>query len=205
MQKIGWILLLVATIGDFAVPYILAPFYKGYNHEKQVMSVLGNPESPVRIPYNFWLVSLGILLLISTKNIIGLYSSASYGFTIILVALMSLFAIGAGILAGIFSVNKTKQIKNLPSKIHGISSALGFMAMSFAPLFLSILSVKKHDNVTAAISGISFILTLFFFVLFILSDKETFTKTKVDNEGLWQRLSLFFMYVPFMCVAIKGL
>lgn len=205
MQKIGWILLLVATIGDFAVPYLLAPFYKGYNHQKQVMSVLGNPESPVRIPYNCWLISLGLLLLIATRNIMELYSSVSYGLTVILVALISLFAIGAGIFAGIFSVDKTKQIKTISSRIHGISSALGFTALSFSPLFLFILSIKTHDNVTGIISGFSFILTIFFFTLFIVSDKETFKKTKVDNEGLWQRLSLLFMYVPFMYVALKSL
>lgn len=40
----GYILLLVATIGDLLVPFFLAPFSGKYNHLTMVMSLLGNPN-----------------------------------------------------------------------------------------------------------------------------------------------------------------
>ena len=76
MMKIGWIFLIISAVGDFAVPYILAPFYHGYSHTRQVMSVLGNPKSPVRRWYNEWLVLLGIGLLASFPSLIDAYWKA---------------------------------------------------------------------------------------------------------------------------------
>ncbi len=205
MQKNIWWLLIIAVVGDFLVPYLLAPFYKGYSHKKQVMSVLGNPESPVKTLYNIWLIMLGILLAISTLNIAKLYYTVSRCLTIALVISVLIFSIGAGILAGVFSVNKTKEIQTLASKIHGIGSALGFMALMFDPLFISILSFKQSYYIMWAVSGFSFILASLFFILFIASDKKKFESTIINNEGLWQRLSLLFMYIPFLFMALSDI
>lgn len=205
MHKIVWYLLIIAAVGDLLVPYVLAPFYKGYSHRKQVMSVLGNPDCPVRTLYNIWLIILGILLILSSWNIAAVYYPVSHGLTITLVILVFLFAVGAGILAGIFSVNKTKEIVTLASKIHGAGSALGFMALMFAPLFISILSFKQSYNTMGVVSGVCFVLTILFFTLFVASDKKELCSTITGNEGLWQRLSLLFMYIPFVYMALKNI
>lgn len=42
-----------------------------------------------------------------------------------------------------------------------------------------------------------------FFALFVMSDKEEFTGTAVNNEGLWQRLNLVLMYLPLVLVSLK--
>lgn len=39
---------------DLILPFLLAPFYKGYRHRLQVMSALGNRKSPVRLVYSVW-------------------------------------------------------------------------------------------------------------------------------------------------------
>jgi len=36
-----------------------------------------------------------------------------------------------------------------------------------------------------------------------MSDKEEFAGTAVNNEGLWQRLNLVFMYLPLAVVVLK--
>lgn len=100
------IVLLIAIGGDFVVPYFLALFYKGYDHNLMVMSSLGNPSSPVRRCYNIWLVALGILLLVSSTVIFAKYWSVSVPLTVATIILVSMFAAGAGILAGIFNANK---------------------------------------------------------------------------------------------------
>ena len=42
---------------DLIIPFLLAPFYKDYNHLTQVMSVLGNSKAPLHSIYNIWLVA----------------------------------------------------------------------------------------------------------------------------------------------------
>lgn len=203
-KLLSW-LLIIAIIGDFAVPYLLAPFYKGYSHNTMVMSSLGNPGSPVRILYNIWLIVLGILLLVSCTFIVSKYWLVSKPLTIAIVILVAVFAIGAGILSGIFSVNESKEVVTLASKIHGMGAALGFMALMFTPLLLSILSYNSNDKLQGTLFAIAFVLALIFFTLFVMSDKPTFKDTIVSNEGLWQRLSLLLMYFPLGYIAVENL
>lgn len=205
MIKAGWICLLVAVIGDFAVAYLLAPFYRGYSHTKQVMSVLGNPKSPVQRWYNLWLVILGICLFASFPALVDSYWTQSAGLTLVVLILIALFAIGAGILSGLFSVNETKAEQTFASKVHGIGVSLGFMALTFVPLFLSILSFFREENEIGILSAVSFGLALIFFVLFIMADKEEFKNTWIEKEGLWQRLTLMWMYLPFAAISIQGI
>lgn len=57
------VVLLITVIGDFLLPWILKHFYVGYNSKTMSMSVLGNPQSPVRLIYNAWLIWLGFFLI----------------------------------------------------------------------------------------------------------------------------------------------
>lgn len=54
---------------DLIIPFLLAPFYKYYNHLTQVMSVLGNSKAPLHSIYNIWLVAFGVAILISTLQL----------------------------------------------------------------------------------------------------------------------------------------
>lgn len=197
--------MLSAVIGDFAIPYMIAPFYKGYSHTASVMSILGNPSSPVRIVYNAWLILLGILLLISSKLIFIKFFHISKGFSIAVMLILAVFAIGAGILSGIFSVNQSKDVITVASKIHGVGASIGFMLLLFAPLLLAILFFKTSDTFEGVFSLLCFIFSFVFFILFILADKPEFQNTVISFEGLWQRLTLLFMYIPFASVAVSEL
>ena len=73
------------------------------------------------------------------------------------------------------------------------------------PLLLTILSFKAGDSVTGVISIVSFVLALVSFVLFVMSDKPGFKGTPIDNEGLWQRLTLLFMYLPLGIVSAANM
>lgn len=204
-NAVVWCLLIIAVVGDFAVAYILAPFFKTYSHKTMVMSILGNPNSPVRVYYNIWLVVLGLLLLVSAFTLYFRYCYVSKPLSIAVAVMITIFAIGAGILAGIFSVNETKEIETLASRIHGIGSALGFMVLCFVPLLLSILSFSAKERVDGIVCLVSFVLALLFFILFVMSDKPEFQSTVIVYEGLWQRLTLLFMYVPLAYIAIRNL
>lgn len=199
------ILLLIATIGDFIVPYILSIFYKGYSHKLEVMSSLGNPISPVKTLYNSWLIILGVLLILTTPYIFSKYYLISKSVSVATIILIIMFAFGAGIISGLFSVNENKEIVTTASKVHGISAAIGFMALLFVPLLLSILEYKSRNKMSGSLFAICFVLELIFFILFIMSDKPSFKNTWINSEGLWQRLSLLFMYLPLVYISIEKL
>ena len=199
------VLLLITILGEFLLPCILKHFYKGYNSKTMVMSVLGSPESPVRWIYNAWLVWLGAFLLFASI----LFFKNNFAFSSVLAVLtfisISAFAVGAGILSGLFSVNESKEKVTIASKIHGAGSAIGFMTLLFFPLLQCILAFRSHDIIQGTVCMIAFVLAMLFFVFFIIGDKENFKETIFSYEGLWERLSLFFMYVPFLYIAIHNL
>ncbi|MCR4925994.1 MAG: DUF998 domain-containing protein [Clostridiales bacterium] len=205
LLKYGWYALLIAIFGDMLIPFIIAPFYKGYRHTEMTISALGNPKSPVRVPFNIWMLIEGILLLLSVPAIYDYYISVSKSFVIIVVAFFVIFAVGACIFTCFFSVNETKDEITTASKIHGFGSVIGFMLFLFVPLLLSILEFKKGNNIVGIISAISFAFSLLFFVLFVMADKPDFKNTIIAKEGLWQRFNLLFMYLPLAVISFRNL
>lgn len=118
---------------------------------------------------------------------------------------MGIFAIGAGLISGIFHVNENKDIVTADSKIHGISAAIGFMTLLFFPLWNGILAFKQENIIFGVVCVISFILACIFFICFIMGDKEQFQNTMLRYEGVWERLTLLCMYVPLVYKAVHNL
>ncbi len=199
------LLLLITIIGEFMIPWILKHFYPKYNAKTMVMSVLGSPESPVRKIYNAWLIWLGCFLLLIAYLLFAEIKKLSTSLAILTSISVAVFAIGAGILSGLFSVNESKAEISLASKIHGAGSAIGFMILLFFPLLRCIAAFRNNDPIQGTVCLISFILAITFFIFFILGDKDRFKETVFSYEGLWERMSLFFMYVPFLYDAIINL
>ena len=203
LYRYGWLFMIIAMAGDIIVSMILPLFYRNYDWMKMSISALGNPESPVRLPFNVWMLIEGILFLLSVPAIYKAYHSVSAGITNTMIVFLIIFAVGACIFTCFFSVNESKEVVTLASKIHGVGSVTGFMLFLFAPLLLAILSFKNDERMIGVLSIIGFIIALVFFVLFVMSDKPEFSATFVNNEGLWQRLNLVFMYLPFVIAAVK--
>lgn len=203
--KYGWYFLIVAILGEMIVPFVLALFYKGYKHRTMVISSLGNEKSPVRTAFNAWMLLAGVLFLLATPTIYKYYRAGAKWPTILLVGFIGVFAIGACIFSCFFSVNESKDVVTLASNIHGFGSAIGFMLMLFVPLLLAILSFKRSENIIGIIDAITFVLGLVSFVLFVMADKPEFQNSVIAQEGLWQRVNLFFMYLPLGLLAIKNI
>ena len=199
------ICLLITIIGEFLLPYVLKYFYKEYNSKTMVMSVLGCSKSPVKKIYNIWLIWLGVFLLLTSFLIFNKIRTISNIIAILTFISISFFSVGAGVLAGLFSVNDTKKDVSIASKIHGVGSALGFMTLLFFPLLQSIISIISNDIIQGTIYIISFVFAIVCFCFFIMGDKEKYKNTIFAYEGLWERLCLFFMYVPFLYNAINNL
>ena len=205
MNKIGWYTLLTAMCGDLLFSFLLSFGYKGYSNLTMSISALGNPNSPVRFPFNIWMILEGLLFLISLPVFYKTYQPVARGLTITTIIFITLFAVGACIFTAFFSVNETKDVVTTASKIHGAGSTIGFMLFLFVPLLAAIICFKGQDNALGVICIICFILSLVFFTLFVMSDKPVFANTIISYEGLWQRLNLLFMYAPLGVIAIKNL
>ena len=201
--RYGWLFMIIAMAGDIIVSMVLPLFYKSYEWTKMSISALGNPASPVRLTFNIWMLIEGVLFLFSVPAIYKAYHSVSAGITNAMIVFVIIFAVGACIFTCFFSVNESKDVVSLASKIHGAGSVIGFMLFLFAPLLLAILSFRNDERMIGVLSIICFIIALIFFALFVMSDKPEFSATMINNEGLWQRLNLLFMYLPFVIVAVK--
>lgn len=205
LVKYGWYALLIAMLGDILIPFILALFYQGYSNTMMAISALGNPQSPVKLVFNLWMLLEGILFLTAIPALYDYYHNVSKLLINTVIIFVIIFAVGACIFTCFFSVNETKDVVTTASKIHGFGSVVGFMLFLFVPLLLSILAFKANDKVNGIIAIISFIIAFFFFVLFIISDKPEFSKTIVAKEGLWQRLNILFMYLPLVFISVRNI
>ena len=202
LNSYGWIFILIAMAGDLIVSFVLSKFYGGYSNLKMSISALGNPSSPVRIPFNIWMLIEGILFLAALPAVNNAFRPISGGITNTILIFIAFFAIGACIFTCFFSVNESKDVVTLASKIHGAGSVTGFMLFLFVPLLMGILFYKVQDRMMGTVSIICFVIAIIFFVLFVMSDKQEFKNTVIDNEGLWQRLNLAFMYLPMVITAV---
>ena len=196
LNSYGWFFLLIAMAGDLLVSLLLPLFYSEYNSLKMSISALGNPSSPVRVPFNIWMLAEGILFLLALPAVYKYFHAISGGITNVLIVFIAIFAVGACIFTCFFSVNESREVVTVASKIHGAGSVAGFMLFLFVPLLVAMLYFKDHDRAMGILSILCFAAALVFFSLFVMSDKPEFRNTFVDKEGLWQRLNLLFMYLP---------
>ncbi len=192
-------------MGEFIVPWTLEQFYNEYNGKLMVMSALGSPQSPVRLVYNIWLIWLGGFLTYTAGAYFLSFRAKFPVLAIFMLLSIEIFAVGAGLISGFFSVNESKYIVTTASKIHGICAAIGFMALLLFPLLNGIVSFKQNGTLEGIISISSFVLSLFFFACFVMGDKEQFQNTILKYEGLWERLTLFCMYIPFVYKSMSNL
>lgn len=189
-------------ISDLILPFLLAPTYRGYSHLTQVMSVLGNSKAPLHFLYNIWLIVLGISILLCNFKLYPVIAEKSGSIAITLFAIICIYAIGACILSGFFSVGETKELKTISTKIHGYGSAIGFMLLLFAPLLIGLYFFKAFNRFLGIFSLICFAFSLLCFALFVMADKPEYQGSIIAFEGLWQRLSLLCMYLPVIVLCI---
>ena len=71
------------------------------------------------------------------------------------------------------------------------------LVLAFVPLFIGLLYKTEKEIILGNISTIIFIICLGLFVVFIMSEKETFQNKIIGYSGLWQRLLLGSMYKKY--------
>lgn len=200
-----WLLLMLTVIGEFLVPALLSRRDPDHRPGMMAVSVLGRTGGPVARVYNAWLVWLGIFLLAAASVYYTIAAPISRPLAVWQSISIGLFALGAGILAGLFPTGLEKNLSDRRALIHGIASALGFFALLGFPLSGALLAWMEGRAAMAAFRFLAFVLALTCFVLFVLSDKAQFRHTVIAREGLWEQLCLAAMYLPLLADSVQYL
>ena len=195
-MKILWSIILLV---DCLLPLILAHFYPKYKHKEMVLSVLGSRQSPVKWIYNIWCIISGIVFCISPYT---LYREINCGLTIAIWILLVIYGIGCEIISGLCPLNESRQDEDVITKIHGVTSAIGFITLLIVPLLLAIMQFQSSNIIVGVISLVSFIAAFVFFCFFIMGEKAKFANTVLKYGGLWQRLVLLNCYIPLFALCI---
>ena len=164
-MKILWIIILVA---DHLLPLILAHFYPNYKHKEMALSVLGSRQSPVKWIYNVWCIISGIVFCIAPYEI---YKENSNGLMIAIWVLLAIYGIGCEIISGLCPLNENRQDEDTLTKIHGGTSAIGFMTLLVVPLLMAILQYQSSQMLLRTVSIVCFIFAFVFFCFFIMGEK----------------------------------
>ena len=85
-------------------------------------------------------------------------------------------------------IDEPELIEDVITKIHGGTSAIGFMTLLGVPLLLAILQFQAINIFMGTIALVSFIVAFAFFCFFIMGEKAKFANTVLKYGGLWQRL-----------------
>ena len=178
---------------DNLLPLVLARFYPNYIHKEMALSVLGSRQSPVKWIYNIWCIVSGVFFCIAPY---ALYRENNCGLAITIWILLAIYGIGCEIISGVCPLNENRQDEDIITKIHGGSSAIGFLALLVVPLLLALLQLQISEFFIGTISLLFFVAAFVFFCFFVMGEKEKFSNTVLRYGGLWQRLVLTSCYVP---------
>lgn len=86
------------------------------------------------------------MFLLALPAVYDFFKSTSPKLIVVLLIFIVVFAVGACIFTSFFSVNESKNVTTVASKIHGAGSALGF-CLFFMYLPLGIICLKRILNV----------------------------------------------------------
>lgn len=180
--------LMALSLCDLAIPYALGPFYPGFSHLHDTLSTLTAKTSPVQSLASAWLILYGILWAIALLPLRPARFAPIRGWMVW--GALLVWALGGGVLAGLFPEDLPGHAETLSGKLHGISAGLGSLALLFAITGLS-LRAQHRRAALIALTALAWI----GFALFLGS------KAPQSFAGLWQKTWLAAAYAA-LCLAL---
>ena len=205
LRKLSPLFLLLAVIGDFSLPYYLGRFYPEFDQMTMIISQLGEPTSPVQNYFNTGSVITGTLFVLSSFGIYTFFQSESKQLAQILAGAIALYGLGDCILTGVVPISESASFFSPAYFLHAAFSGISMVAMMLVPLLLAFqaqLKQKKRQVLFYCICLIGSIVTLILFAAYSL---PLIGRGFISTRGIWQRLSLFFLYLPAFSIALRQL
>lgn len=205
LKKLSPLFLICAVIGDFSLPYYLGSFYSDFNQMTMIISQLGEPTSPVQNYFNNGSVVTGTLFVLASFGIYVFFQSESKRFAQIIAGAIALYGFGDCILTGLVHISESASFFSPAYFLHAAFSGISMMAMMFVPLLLAYQATLKHQKVLSLFYSVCLIGSILALLLFAAYYLPVIGRWLSSTRGFWQRLSLFFLYLPALSIAFRQL
>ena len=205
LKKLSPLFLICAVIGDFSLPYYLGRFYSDFNQMTMIISQLGEPTSPVQNYFNNGSVVTGTLFVLASFGIYNFFQSESKRFAQIIAGAIALYGFGDCILTGLVHISESASFFSRAYFLHAAFSGISMVAMMFVPLLLACQAALKQQKVLSLFYSVCLIGSILALLLFAAYYLPVIGRWLSSTRGFWQRLSLFFLYLPALSIAFRQL
>ncbi|MGM0167602.1 hypothetical protein IGI39_002586 [Enterococcus sp. AZ135] len=205
LKKISPLFLILAIIGDFSLPYYLGQFYPGFDQMTMIISQLGESTSPVQSYFNNGSIVTGTLFVLSSLGVYTFFQSKSKRLAQIVASAIALYGFGDCILTGLVKISDTASFFSPAYFLHAAFSGISMVAMMFVPLLLAYQASLNQQKFVALFYSICLIASITALILFAAYYLPLVGRLLSSTRGFWQRLSLFFLYLPALSIALRQL
>ncbi|MGO3912525.1 DUF998 domain-containing protein [Enterococcus viikkiensis] len=205
IKKISPWLLILAVVGDFSLPYILGHFYPGFDQATMIISQLGEDSSPVQQAFNRGSIVTGSLFILSSIGVYLFFVSESKRLAQILAGAIALYGFGDCLLTGLVHISKSASFFSPAYFLHAAFSGIAMVAMMLVPLSFAYRAANKNEKLVVFFYLSCLVLAIVALLLFAAYYLPIVGPKFSSSRGVWQRVSLFFLYVPAFTVAVQQL
>ena len=205
LKKLSPLFLTLAVFGDFSLPYYLGRSYPGYDQITMIISQLGESTSPVQGYFNNGSIVTGSLFILSTPGVYDFFQSKSKRLAQILAGAIALYGFGDCILTGLVKINDSASFFSPAYFLHAAFSGISMVAMMFVPLLLAYQAKLKQQKNVWLFYSVCLLGSIVALLLFAAYYLPIIGPLLTSTRGFWQRLSLFFLYLPALSIAFRQL
>jgi hypothetical protein len=170
-----------------------------------IISQLGEPTSPVQNYFNNGSVVTGTLFVLASFGIYNFFQSESKRFAQIIAGAIALYGFGDCILTGLVHISESASFFSPAYFLHAAFSGISMVAMMFVPLLLACQAALKQQKVLSLFYSVCLIGSILALLLFAAYYLPVIGRWLSSTRGFWQRLSLFFLYLPALSIAFRQL
>lgn len=202
LKKYSPLFLTVAVIGDFSVPYILGLFDSHFHQITDIISKLGETTSPMANYFNHASILTGSLFVLSSLGSVTYFPQEPKRFHQLLSFSLALYGFGDCILSGLIRIGAHQSFFSLPYLLHASFTGLGMLGMMFLSIICGSRMYEKGKRSWANFYMLCLLGSLVFFALFAAYYLPYIGSFLTPTRGLWQRLSLLFLYLPALSLLL---
>lgn len=205
LERYGFYLLIIAVISELVLPFVLGRYINGYNQVEMLISNFGETNMPTRTAFKIWEIINGSLFVLAAPAFYARFAGTSPKLAWWTAICVVLFGVGDCIITGIVDRANTVDEIGFTSLLHNYASGAGFVALLIGTLLMIWLYHLEQNNLLMSLFILFFVLSSIFMFLFAMPKIPFVSAFQISHRGLWQRLNLLFLYLPFLVVAIGNL
>lgn len=205
VNRYGFYFLILAVISELALPFVLGHYVKGYSQTEMLISSFGETGMRTKTAFRVWEIVNGVLFILAAPAFYHHFVDTNPNVALILALFIVAFGIGDCIITGLVSRAKNSEEVGFASLLHNYASGAGFVALLLGTLLLIWLYYQEHNQVMVIAMLIIFLLAGVFMLLFAMPKIPIIKAFQVSHRGLWQRLNLLFLYLPYVLVSVSAI